>query len=542
MKAEIIAKWMLNTITETLQVSSDKIPLDAPLASLGLDSIRLLELSGELAEFIDCDIPATMLWEFPTIKDLSRELAMLTKNATKLANTPVAGRDFPQALSFSQERVWKYANHKAEGDYNNIFENWKIRGPLNVSVIQRSLLAIVERHEILRTTFTMRDGTPAQIIRPFTIAPLTTADLSTEANPIRAVNKRLNELQHQGVNTQGDDLFHVFLFTLSDSEYRLVIRFHHLLYDATSLKIFYKELNENYNSLLHKDSLVERKPISQVIDFAQRQRNRFSNNPRKTSSSEDWWIEHWTNNPAAKRLKIPARRLTRIKKHSTKTPTFFERSISPELLEGVKALNAQHGATEYTILMAAFVSLLYAHGNRKALTIATYYSDRSETTVQQSIGFFINLLAFRFNFVGKQTGLSIIKNCKNILSNCAIHQELPYEMLIKKLVALGHKPPKIDVIFQKIPSLKNSLTLSQLQNDRWESEGTHNNTWGLTVDILESDNGSLSARFRFDPYRYQPPKVEQLLEQYLVVLEHIVTSPEGQIPDFKKFKFSWPAH
>ena len=96
----------------------------------------------------------------------------------------------------------------------------------------------------------MHEGAPAQSIRPLTIAPLTTVDLSTEARPIEAANKRLSELQHQGVNTQGDDLFHVFLFTLSDSEYRIVFRFHHLLYDAASLAIFYKELNENYNSLL----------------------------------------------------------------------------------------------------------------------------------------------------------------------------------------------------------------------------------------------------------------------------------------------------
>ena len=109
-------------------------------------------------------------------------------------------------------------------------------------------------------------------------------------------------------------------------------------------------------------------------------------------------------------------------------------------------------------------------------------------------------------------------------------------MLVEKLEALGHKRPRLDVIFQKIPSLKNSLSLSQLQNDRWESEGTLNNTWGLTVDIVESDNGSLSARFRFNPNRYQPSKVEQLLEQYLEILEGIVTSPEGQIPVFKKFK------
>lgn len=536
MKAEMIESWMLRTITETLQASSNEIPLDAPLTSLGLDSVRLLELAGELAEFIDCDIPTTMLWQFPTIKDLSRELAAISSDNTELANTAVANRDSPQLLSFSQERVWNYANHTAEGDYNNIFENWEIRGTLNVPVLQQSLSAIVQRHEILRTTFSMHEGAPAQSIRPFTIAPLTTVDLSTEASPIEAANKRLNELQHQGVNTQGDGLFHVFLFTLSDSEYRIVIRFHHLLYDAASLAIFYKELNENYNSLLNQDLLIDRRQISQVIDFARRQRDRFSNDRGKTSSSEDWWIEHWTNHPTAKRLKLPALRRTPVEKHSTKPPTLFERSIPSELLEGVKALSTQHGATEYTILLSAFVSLLYAHGNLKTLTIATYSSDRSETAAQQSIGFFINLLAFRFNFVGKQTGLSIIENCQATLSNCAIHQELPFEMLVEKLEALGHKRPRLDVIFQKIPSLKNSLSLSQLQNDRWESEGTLNNTWGLTVDIVESDNGSLSARFRFNPNRYQPSKVEQLLEQYLEILEGIVTSPEGQIPVFKKFK------
>ena len=39
-----------------------------------------------------------------------------------------------------------------------------IRGPLNVAVLQRSIRSIVERHEVLRTTFAQSNGVPVQVI------------------------------------------------------------------------------------------------------------------------------------------------------------------------------------------------------------------------------------------------------------------------------------------------------------------------------------------------------------------------------------------
>lgn len=534
MNAKNIEDWMLNTIAENLNTTCDQVRRDAPFTSLGLDSLRLLELSGDLAEFIDCDIPVTLLWEFPTIDSLSQELEALTIEQDEAGCQALAPRDQAQPLTFSQERIWNFANHDKQGDGNNIFECWKLSGALNIVAFTQSISAIIERHEILRTTFQIQQSSPVQMVQAFRAAPILNHDLSNENDPEASADEALNVIKKQPVYIQGEELFHVFLYKLSDTSHRVAFRFHHLVYDAISLEIFYKELNANHNALIAKAPLPEHSPTLAVFDFAQRQRARLATDTEAFSKMLNWWIECWTKPPASKRLKFPARRR---KEHTLQgdEPSFYISEIPQPLLLQARELSAQTHATEYTILFAAYIGLLYSYGNRGTITMGSYISDRSESSVQKSIGFFINLLALRIDLNSKPNGLSIIESCRSCISDSTIHQELPFEMLAVALKERGYKRPRIETIFQKIPLLTDSLQLAELEIQRWTSSKPPPNTWGLTMDILEGTNGRLSARFRFDPRHYQPVKVEHMLKEYFDILEQIVTQPEKPIPSLKRF-------
>jgi acyl carrier protein len=69
--------WLVQTLARNLKVDENDIDLDAPIDSFGLDSLVLFTITGELAERLERDLPATLLFEVPTINELVELLAPL---------------------------------------------------------------------------------------------------------------------------------------------------------------------------------------------------------------------------------------------------------------------------------------------------------------------------------------------------------------------------------------------------------------------------------------------------------------------------------
>ena len=69
-------------------------------------------------------------------------------------------------LSFGQFRLWLLDQLQPGTALYNIPAALKMAGPLDVSALEKSLGYLVARHEVLRTTFSSKDGNPFQVIHP----------------------------------------------------------------------------------------------------------------------------------------------------------------------------------------------------------------------------------------------------------------------------------------------------------------------------------------------------------------------------------------
>lgn len=72
-EAEIRTK-IVSMVALALAVDTEAVDVDAELASLGLSSIQAFTLTGDLAEWLDRELPTTLLWEHPTIRRLAVHL------------------------------------------------------------------------------------------------------------------------------------------------------------------------------------------------------------------------------------------------------------------------------------------------------------------------------------------------------------------------------------------------------------------------------------------------------------------------------------
>ena len=69
-------------------------------------------------------------------------------------------------LSFAQQRLWFLQQMNPQSPAYNMPVASRLSGTLNVRAMEQALNEIVQRHEVLRTTFQMVDAQPMQIISP----------------------------------------------------------------------------------------------------------------------------------------------------------------------------------------------------------------------------------------------------------------------------------------------------------------------------------------------------------------------------------------
>jgi len=113
------------------------------------------------------DVPVRAIFESPTIAELAEVIELDLKSQGR--ELPEAGQQatpkhvasgtrpsvFP--LSHQQEQLWFLDRFQPDSDFYNVPFAWTLTGDLDVPRLERSLREVVQRHEILRTSFVMGD-------------------------------------------------------------------------------------------------------------------------------------------------------------------------------------------------------------------------------------------------------------------------------------------------------------------------------------------------------------------------------------------------
>jgi acyl carrier protein len=84
--AETIQAWMILKLSAAFGVAPSEIDPAMTFDTLGMDSLTAFNLTGDLADWLGRDLPATLLWDYPSVGKLSHRLAedLAAGDATRL--------------------------------------------------------------------------------------------------------------------------------------------------------------------------------------------------------------------------------------------------------------------------------------------------------------------------------------------------------------------------------------------------------------------------------------------------------------------------
>ena len=166
--------------------------------------------------------------------------------------------------SFAQQRLWSLDLLEPDRATYNVPVAIRLKGLLDVSALERSLNGIAQRHAVLRTTFTMMEGQPVQVIAPTLTVSLPVVDLRDFPEAEREVEalRLATEEARQRFNLARGPLMRTTLLRLNEKEYILLLTTHQIVFDDWSTNVFIRELVALYHSFsMGKSSSLPDLPI-----------------------------------------------------------------------------------------------------------------------------------------------------------------------------------------------------------------------------------------------------------------------------------------
>jgi amino acid adenylation domain-containing protein len=372
---------------------------------------------------------------FRSMLDRLREKreAIAPTRISRIARSPEDGGAFP--LSFGQQRLWFLEQLQPGNSAYSIFSAVRLRGPLDARALALSFSEIVRRHESLRTTFrALGSGdTPMQIVSPPAPFPVPVVDLSAclSCVPHDCRDREVRRLALKEAGAPFDlangPLLRVTLLRLSAQEHVVLLNLHHIISDGWSLGILIREMTLLYESFVRGLPSPLPELSIQYADYAQWQRETLQGETLETLL--EFWRKQLGGSPPALRLPGDRPRPPAPSFRGASIPVAFSGALRDRLLE----MGRREGSTLFTILLAAFQTLLYRYSGQVDLWVGAPVANRKRAEIQDLIGFFVNTLVMRGDLSGSPTFRELLSRLREMSLEAYSHQDLPFEKVVEEL-------------------------------------------------------------------------------------------------------------
>ena len=429
--------------------------------------------------------------------------------------------------SYTQEGVWFLHQMEPESAAYNLQVAIRKEGRVDVESIQQSLNMIVQRHEVLRTSFRVIEEQPMQVIASSLFLPLPVADLRIfpeDERKAMVLQLAREELRQPFDLVQGS-LIRAKLFWLCEDEYLLLLTMHHIVSDGWSMDVLFQELVTLYEAFSSgQPASLPELPI-QYGDFAVWQREMLQGNILAEHLA--YWKKQLSGRPSA--LELPADHL-RLPDTTSRGSTYYV-TFPRELTAALKELSRRERVTMFMTLVASFQTLLYRYTGQDDQVIGSITAGRTQRDMEALIGFFVNTLVLRTNLSGNPTFRELLGRVRETVLDAQAHQDLPFEYLVKELRPeryAGRNP-----LFQVLISLESPLstlpsgwTMSQMEIETGASR------FDLALDIKDGPEG-LVCSFEYSTDLFEQATIVRMAGHLQTLLEAVVADPGRQLAEYQ---------
>jgi amino acid adenylation domain-containing protein len=285
-------------------------------------------------------------------------------------------------------------------------------GPLNAAAFATAWQRVIERHQILRTSFSTDDAERlSQFVHSEATLPLQQHDWrGLPANEQEARRDAFLKADCDlGFDLGTAPLIRVALLQTDDEAFWIVVSNHHIILDGWSMSLVRAEVSQFYQQLVHNRETN----LSEAPDFAG---YRQWLEQQDTQQAERFWRAELAGIVGPNTLPVDSG----AAKDGAVVDSFAEKtvSLSTELTTAIRACAKRHHLTISTLLQGAWAILLSRYSATDDVVFGITVSGRPYDLpqVESLVGLLINTLPVRVKLADNESSLDCLKQIQRRVS------------------------------------------------------------------------------------------------------------------------------
>ena len=478
---------------------------------IGGDSLHAIALVSEVHRTFDVDMPVSEIFRLKTIRRMAEVVSESDKD--KYCPIPVLDSMQHYAMSSAQKRQF-VLNRLDDTDMSyNLPGVMRIEGTIDPDRLESAFRKLIERHESLRTSFSLENGIPLQRIHD-------AAEFAVER--ISADGRSIDEIMREFVRPfdfSRPPLLRVGLLTQDDGSQFMLFDMHHIISDGASINILIRDFAALYSGKALRELKI------QYRDYTAWQKNQLQG--ESAGVMEKYWLSQLGGEQPVLDMPTDYPRPPRRSCKGSRISYILNAEISREL----KRLAQETDTTLCMVMLSAYYVLLSKYSSQEDITVGMPVEGRLHPDVKDLIGMFVNTVAIRSFPEASKSFVVFLREVKAVLLSAYENQAYPFEELVDKLNIkrdLGRNP-----LFDTVFILQN-MHLEKMELDRARLTPAAFNSGTAKFDITfeavdKGDFIELNAEYCTDLFREST--VKGILLHYKNILKSIILNPEMAISE-----------
>lgn len=513
-KTNVVVEPVNETETKLLaiwkEILGDKlISVEESFHSIGGNSISIMNLIGRIyKEFFvrislsDLFTNLTIRKQAQFIKDCKKEEGFIISEAKKKTFYNV---------SSAQERVYyNYELNKERLSYN-LPMAWEINGEIDKNKIQQVFNTLIERHESLRTAFSVEDGQVVQWVRD-------TLDLELEE--MSADDEDIHHAIREFIKTFDLSIAPLFRYGLIHSTQGkkfLVVDFHHIICDGMSQMT----LLSDFSSLYYGESL---KPLNiQYKDYAEWEYN------FKVSQDYITHREFWLDSFEGKIPKLNLPITNPAKNDITDKGGNITFKVSKKILAPFLEYLHTEEITTFSGLFSIYFMFLSQLTGDEDIVIGVASSGRMQQELEGVVGMFVKTLPIRYRMDPEMVCKDVVLDLHKYFIQAHSKQIYDLSDIIVELNNNRSTPVRtlFDVEFVFLNFNENIKSIRNNEFSAYAFENTNSKS-PLILYVSEMDD-SFNFRMEYSQAYFYEADIESFIMQFKTIAEKVSQNLNSRI-------------